>query len=143
VAKEIVLDLSKFTKDLDAMSAEIAVAARSSLHDIMDDWKREAINIAPLDKSTLRRSIHYRTSHKGTKGINIEGQISASAIEVSDKWGRFNYAYYIHEEKGDSFKGSTSGTEGRFLDIPAEKNEKQWIKQLEDDIREKIRGRGF
>jgi hypothetical protein len=73
----------------------------------------------------------------------IVGEMKASAIETSQKWGRFDYAYYIHEELGDEFKGRVPGTVGRFLDIPAEQHEAEWIRKIEDDIKTKIREHGF
>lgn len=143
MAREIVLDLSQFAKDLENCRVEIGAAARNAFHDIMDDWKREAVDIAPLDKGTLRRAIHYRTENKTGRSLNVEGWIRANATEESAKWPRFNYAYYLHEVKGEIKNPTTSGTEAKFLDVPAERNERQWIQQLENEIKAKIRGAGF
>lgn len=142
MSRELELDLRGLVRKLDEAGRAIGYVARLSLQDIMDDWKREAINVAPLKTGTLRRSIHYRT-RQGTKGVNVTGELTASAIEVSPKWGRFNYAYYIHEVKGDSFKGRVTGTIGRFLDVPAEQHEAEWMQRLEADIKAKIRGLGL
>lgn len=144
MAREIALEinLNKLFVDLKKLSPIIAESARWTIHDIMDDWKRESVHLAPVDTTALRRSISYRTSKRGA-GVNVTGEITASAIETSQKWGDFNYAYYIHEVRGDSFKGRAPGTVGRFLDIPAEQHEKEWIKRIEDDIKAKIRATGF
>lgn len=143
MAKELEINVADMLDDLKRWGVDAGAVVRSSVQDIMDDWKRESIDLAPLDKGTLRRSINYRTSSKSATGVDVSGELRASAVESGTSSGRFDYAYYIHEVKGDSFKGRVSGTIGRFLDVPAEQNEKSWLQKIEKDIKSKARGRGF
>ncbi|MFS0841164.1 HK97 gp10 family phage protein [Paenibacillus sp. 1P03SA] len=143
MAKEVDINVSGLLDDLQKWGVDAGAAVRETVQDIMDDWKRESVDLAPVDTTTLRRSIHYRTQKRGTTGVDVTGEIKASAIETGASGGRFDYAYWIHEVKGDSFKGRTSGTIGRFLDVPAEENEKKWLLKIEEDLKAKARARGF
>ncbi|NOU98481.1 HK97 gp10 family phage protein [Paenibacillus planticolens] len=118
--------------------------ARRGLEDVMDDWKREATDLAPLKHGTLRRGIHVDVDQSSGK---LTGAISVTAIE--SKGGRsFDYAEYIHDiypqVHGKSFKHPTTpGTIPEFLDKPMEDNEDVWKRELEREIREGLRRRGF
>jgi hypothetical protein len=102
----------------------------------MNEWRVEAVDLAPLDKGTLRRGISKKVVDKTTGSyLDMEGQIVAVAIEDSAKWPRFNYAYYLHEVKGEIKHPTTPGTVAKFLDTPVYIHHDKWIKKLEDDIR--------
>jgi hypothetical protein len=142
MARELDIDIRGLTRALETATGLVRTAARTSIEDIMDDWQRESVDLAPVDTAALRRSIHTRIK-QGTTGASVTGTIHAKAVEAAPGWGNFNYAYYIHEVKGDSFQGRISGTKGRFLDIPAEQHEQQWIRSIEQEISRKIREAGF
>ncbi|NGQ95498.1 HK97 gp10 family phage protein [Brevibacillus sp. SYP-B805] len=131
MARDFELDVTKFIRALDGATEAIARGAKRGLHDALDDWRREATDVAPLDKGTLRRGID--TQIEGD-GLDLTGEISAVAIEDSRK-GRFNYAYYLHEVKGEIKNPTTPGTIAKFLDVPAEQNEKKWLDMIEDEIK--------
>lgn len=139
MARELTLDLAKFAKALEEIPEVAFKAAKRGMHDALDEWKREATDIAPLDKGTLRRGIDTRIEGDG---FDLTGEVSAVAIEDSGK-GRFNYAYYLHEVKGEIKNPTTPGTEAKFLDIPAEKNEKKWMREIEAEIASELKKHGW
>lgn len=122
----------------------MARGARNGLNDVLDEWKRESTELAPLDTGTLRRGIQTEVSGQD---LNVRGGISVSAVEMTGS-GRFDYAHYIHEvypEKyGDSFQTpATPGTIPRFLDKPAEENQARWVRMIEDEIKAEMRAAGY
>ncbi|KTS84479.1 hypothetical protein NS115_03900 [Paenibacillus jamilae] len=141
--REVEINLDKFLNALQALGHDIGEVVKTNVKDILDDWQRQAVDLAPIDTSTLRRSIHGKVIKRGTGLVDVTGEMRASAIERDSGHGRYDYAYLIHEIKGDSFRGRVSGTIGRFLDVPAEQNYKKWLKQIENDIKAKARGQGF
>lgn len=139
MARGLEIDLTKFAKALREVPEVTFRAAKRGMHDALDEWQRESTDIAPLDKGTLRRGID--TGIDG-EGADMVGEITAVAIEDSGK-GRFNYAYYLHEVKGEIANPTTPGTEAKFLDIPAEKNEKKWMREIETEIASELKRRGW
>lgn len=130
------LDLSEFKKALAKSHDAIDRGAKSALTDIKNDWKRGAIDDAPIDTGNLRRQIQAEVIDAGADGY-IE--VSANATrESSGKWKRFNYAYYIHEDKGRVKTG-----EKKFLDKTAEQRKDEWQKWLEDDINDELKKAGW
>jgi len=139
MAHEFELDLSKFIRDLNGATEAIARGAKRGLHDALDDWRREATDVAPLDKGTLRRGIDTRIEGEG---VDLTGEISAVAIEDSGK-GRFNYAYYLHEIKGEIKNPTTPGTVAKFLDEPAKQHADKWMREIEAEIEREVKKHGF
>ncbi|QHZ58598.1 HK97 gp10 family phage protein [Brevibacillus sp. NSP2.1] len=132
---ELEFDFDKFAKALEQVPEAVYKSAKRGLHDALDDWKRESTDIAPLDKGTLRRGID-------TEVDGLTGEISAVAIEDSGR-GRFNYAYYLHEVKGEIKSPTTPGTEANFLDTPAKKNAKKWMRNIESEIADELKRNGW
>lgn len=141
MAKNFEINLDKFANKLISASDTIGIGVKTGMQDVLDDWKREATDLAPLDKSTLRRSIF--TELEVGKGLNVKGTITANATEKSKGYGRFNYAYYIHEIGGDIKNPTTPGTIDKFLDKPAEDNEDRWLELVENEIEEQLRKDGW
>lgn len=141
MAKNFEINLDKFANKLVSASDTIGIGVKTGMQDVLDDWKREATDLAPLDKSTLRRSIF--TELEVGKGLNVKGTITANATEKSKGYGRFNYAYYIHEIGGDIKNPTTPGTIDKFLDKPAEDNEDRWLELVENEIEEQLRKDGW
>lgn len=136
---ELEIDLAKFAAALEKVPETVYTAAKRGMHDALDEWQREATDIAPLDKGTLRRGISTQIEGEGP---DMVGEITAVAIEDSGR-GRFNYAYYLHEVKGEIANPTTPGTEAKFLDIPAEKNEKKWVREIEAEIADELKRNGW
>ena len=129
MAIEITFDIAQFIKAIEKAPAAVARGAQTALGDIRDDWQAEAVDIAPMavkNGGTLRQSI------KGNvKDLTVE--IKANAMR-----GGFNYAYYIHEDKGNAITG-----EKKFLDVSAEMNEDKWKKWLEEEIEDELKKVGW
>ncbi|MCG5252621.1 HK97 gp10 family phage protein [Brevibacillus agri] len=139
MAMEIEFDLAKFERALREVPEVVFKAAKRGMHDVLDEWRQEAVDIAPLDKGTLRRGIDTRIDGNG---LDMAGEINAVAIEDSGR-GRFNYAYYLHEVKGEIANPTTPGTEAKFLDIPAEKHGNKWMRDIEAEIADELKRNGW
>jgi hypothetical protein len=140
MAKNVDFDLRKFKRFLETSKKVIANGAKRGMHDALDEWEIKAVDLAPLDKSTLRRGIN--TEIVGM-GLNIVGEISSVAIEQSERRGRFNYAYYIHEVKGEINNPTTPGTIAKYIDKPLEDNDERWLAMIEREIERELRRRGM
>lgn len=141
MARSLEIDVSRFTQALEDAAAAIADGAKRGMHDALDDWKRKATDIAPIDKSTLRRSITIGEINQN--GLSMEGDISANATEQSRSGRRFNYAYYIHEQDAGGKTLRVPGTEKQFLDVALQRNERKWIDGIEREIEDELRRRGW
>lgn len=136
--------ISRFSRRYESrLNDAIDDGARAGTHDVMDDWKRQATDLAPLKTGDLRRGIETDVTHNGKTWT---GEISSTAITVRGG-RRFDYATYIHdtfpEKYGDSFKNpTTGGTIPRYLAVPAEENEAEWARMFEAEIKAALkRGR--
>jgi hypothetical protein len=138
MAIKLEFDLSPLIDLIEKSPEAAARGAKRGLHDALDDWVREARDIAPIAPvkgGTLRRSI---TAHEiEGDGLNLEGTVSANATE---RWrgGTFNYAYYIHEVTEHAVTGDP-----KFLDKPAQENERKWYGWIEDEIKDELKKAGW
>ena len=123
---EITFDTSQFREAMQRSPEAIGEGIQTALKDIKNDWKAESIDIAPQKSNTLRE--------------NIDGKIIGETIEMRANAVRdgFNYAYYIHEDKGKAVTG-----EKKFLDVPAQENEDKWKRWLEEEIEKELRKVGW
>jgi len=139
--KSLELDISRFIHALEDAVETVADAAKRGMHDALDEWKAESVDVAPIDKSTLRRSIHV--GEISGDGANLTGEVVANAIE-SNKGRRFNYAYYLHEvAPGKGINTRTPGTTLKFLDQPAEKHGDKWLREIEAEIESELKRKGW
>jgi hypothetical protein len=118
--------------------------SRIGTGDVLDEWKREATDLAPMEYGTLRRNIKTEIDDRGE---TVTGTISASVIE-SRNGRRFDYAAYLHDvypqKHGETFKDpTTAGTIPRFIDKPLEENAEKWAADIEREIQSTLRRRGF
>ena len=109
-------------------------AAKTALTDIKNDWKRGAVDDAPIDSGNLRKQIQAEVFNPGTDGY-IE--IEANAVRESNG-SRFNYAYYIHEDDGRAVTG-----EKKFLDKTAEERQDVWQRWLEEEVANELKKAGW
>jgi hypothetical protein len=137
MARDFELDISQLDS-LIRQSPEVAYkGAKRGLQDSLRDWVKEARDIAPLDKGTLRRGIRNgRVS--GTELQTLEADIISTAIERN-----FNYAYYIHEKDAGGKNLRTPGTEKKYLDKSGEDNEAKWLRWIEEEIRTELAREGW
>ncbi|QDX93635.1 HK97 gp10 family phage protein [Brevibacillus laterosporus] len=124
--------------------ATMGRGAKRGMHDVLDEWKVEAVDLAPLDKGLLRRGIHTKVTGKSA---NLTATIQSSAVESSNGQ-RFDYAYYLHnvypEKYGDSFQNPTTpGTIPNYLEKPAEENKERWKQMIEDEIKAEMSRAGY
>jgi hypothetical protein len=137
MARQFELNTSGLEKLFRKSPTLAATGAKRGLHDSLDDWVREARDIAPLDKGTLRRGINSE-GVKGT-GLNLLGEVSSVAVE-SSKAGRFNYAYYIHELDAG---GKSVNGEKQYLDKSGDQNKAKWSRWIEEEIEAELRKGGW
>lgn len=147
MAKSLKMDFSKLREELNVAADIMGDAIQRGVEDVLDEWRADAVDVAPIAPSggTLRRSISVGKVKRD--GINVRGDITANAIEVAPrgKWAgrRFNYAYYIHEKDAGGKKLRTPGTEKKFLDVALDRKEKRWIDDIETEVRDALKGRGW
>jgi hypothetical protein len=135
--------ISRFSRRYeDRLNDAIDDGARTGTHDVMDDWKRQATDLAPLKTGDLRRGIETDVTHNGKTWT---GEITSTAVTMRGG-RRFDYATYLHdtypEKYGDTFKNpTTDGTIPRYLAVPAEENEAEWARMFEAEIKAAIKRR--
>jgi hypothetical protein len=114
--------------------------SKRGVHDAVDEWRREATDLAPLKTGDLRRGISGEVKKDGDKYV---GEVTVTAVKDG-----FNYGAYFNDvyprKNGERFKNPTTpGTIPRFIDKPAEENEREWAQQIEREIKAEIRRRGL
>lgn len=136
MAIEFTLDASVLKQALRKSVDAADTASRNALTDIKNDWKAGAVDDAPIDTGNLRKQIQAEVINPGSDGY-IE--IAANAVRASNgKWKRFNYAYYIHEDKGRAVTG-----EKKFLDKTAKESQEKWQKWLEEEVANELKKAGW
>ncbi|NHN31132.1 HK97 gp10 family phage protein [Paenibacillus agricola] len=115
--------------------------ARNGTADVLDEWKRESVDLAPLEFGALRRGIDTNTEQSGSK---LGGVITSSAVSKKGR-KRFDYATYIHDRfPRTSFKSPTTpGTIPKYLDKPLADNGAKWAKMIEAEMKAEAKRRGF
>jgi hypothetical protein len=141
IPAHIEFNARQFTEALEDAAEVIADGLVNGLHGALDNWRIEARNIAPLDKGTLRRG--FGENEISGSGLDLTGEFAVVATERSRRGQRFNYAYYIHEKNMGGKSLRHPGTEKKFLDVALERNDDRWKKQIEDDIQDELRRRGW
>lgn len=119
------MDTKKFRRMMEK-SPEVAFeAVKNGAHDILNTWQAEARNEAPIDRGTLRKEIRQK--------LEIGPKLDAEMKLVSNTYRKgFNYAYYLHEVKGD-----------QYLDRAAEKNMKLFQQALENEFKRSFKKAGW
>lgn len=135
------IDMSELKRAVENTPDAIRSGAKSGMHDVLNDWRIQSTDLAPIDTSTLRKNI--KTGIDAESGVNMSGKISANAYNGTYGGQRFNYAYYIHEVLGNNFRGKQPGTIGKFLDEPAERDEDRWGSHIESEIESELKRKGW
>lgn len=133
---EFEFDISKFMQGIEAADDAVRRGAIQGLDDVKDDWTREARDIAPLDSGNLRRQIDGEVD-----GLVVT--MTGNAVENSERYGRFNYGYWLHEKAPSSTNLSTPGTKLKFLDESANDRKETWLKMIENEIKDEVRKAGW
>lgn len=132
---ELKFDFDAFFKSLEFTNEKVKRGAERGMHDATDDLLRESVNLAPLDKGTLRRS--------ASKGVEVTsngvvGEVTYSVTETSGNGERINYALYQHE-LGESYKDPTTpGTQPKFLERPLKQNAERYRDMIAEEIRREL-----
>jgi hypothetical protein len=130
-------DFSGVVANMEAATARVRLAARDGVQDSVDDLKRIAVDIAPIDSSDLRRSGNATVRQTNTETV---GEVSFSAVDNSGGQ-RFNYAIWIHE--GDYNLGPLSaaapGTDGyevgnKYLERPLKGEAEKYMRWIAEEI---------
>jgi hypothetical protein len=116
----------------------VHAAAKNGVQDSVDDLKRIAVDIAPIDSGDLRRSGNAKVRETPRQ---IVGEVSFSAVDTSSG-ERYNYAIKMHE--GEYNLGPLSrqapGTDGyevgnKFLERPLKGEANKYIRWIAEEIR--------
>ncbi|MCL1700612.1 HK97 gp10 family phage protein [Lysinibacillus sp. Bpr_S20] len=144
---EFSLDLSQLERALKKSPEAVGKALLTGLTDVKNDWRAEAVDAAPIDTGNLRRQIQTEI-FTGADEVGVEATANSTrgpGVLTSQKTGRkkrndkrFNYAYYIHEDKGNVLSG-----EKKFLDKPAKDNQDKWRQWLEKELEAELRKAGW
>lgn len=136
MARNFTLDLRGFQGATARIPHLIARGGKRALDDIKDDWVREARDVAPIDTSNLRQQIHGEV-----EGQNLQDLQTVVAGNAMDDG--LNYGYFIHEQNMGGKNPRVPGTVKKFLDVPANQREDEWMKWLEEEIQAEIRQAGW
>jgi hypothetical protein len=136
------IDFSDFERHLTQKTEQILEVELTAMHDTTDDLARISSNIAPILKSTLRKSVD--TKVRVSKAGNVIGWVTFSAVEDSAS-GRFNYALWTHEqdyELGPVSRGAP-GTDGyevgnKYLERPLKGESEKYIEWVAEAIRKEL-----
>lgn len=129
------LDFRSFDGNMRRIENEVLKSNERSMHDCVDDLARIASNIAPIDKSSLRKS-HKKTVKKS--GNQIIGEVSFSAIGR----GGFNYALAMHEwsytpSETGAFNGYVIGR--KYLERPLKGESQKYLRWIGEGMQRGLR----
>jgi hypothetical protein len=123
--------------NMDLATARVMRAAKDGVQDSVDDLKRIAVDIAPIDSSDLRRSGNATVRQIG---IQTVGEVSFSAVDNTGGH-HHNYAIWIHE--GEYNLGPLSreapGTDGyevgnKYLERPLKGEAEKYMRWIAEEI---------
>jgi hypothetical protein len=134
-------DFSGVVANMAQATARVKLAARNGVQDSVDDLKRIAVDIAPIDSSDLRRSGHA-TVRQSTQ--EIVGEVSFSAVDNSSGQ-RFNYAVWIHEGEYNlgPLSAQAPGTDGyevgnKYLERPLKGEAEKYMRWIAEEIEDVV-----
>lgn len=103
------------------------VGAKRGIDQVLDDWRLEAVDVAPYDTGTLQKSIATIDASGRFPG-DVSGAVTANAVK-----GGFNYAYFIHEESKHAVTG-----EPEFLRVPYTQQKSRWERMLNQALEREV-----
>jgi hypothetical protein len=130
-------DVSHLLNHLDLTDARVKVAVRLGVQDSMDDLKRIAVDIAPIDSADLRRS--GQATVRQISGYTF-GDVTFTAIDNG-----FDYATWIHE--GEYNLGPQSaqapGTDGysvgnKYLERPLRGESDKYLRWIAEEVKNAV-----
>ena len=138
MSAEFKIDTEKLLRAMRKSPTEAGKALTRTMDEIKDDWKKESVDIAPLDSGNLRRQITaVRT------GSGMDTAVTGKGNATATTGRRFNYGYYIHEKNAGGKSLRRPGTVYKYLTTPADKHKGKWTKWLEEDVKKALGGVGW
>jgi hypothetical protein len=130
-------DFAGVVANMETATRRVRQAARDGVQDSVDDLKRIAADIAPIDSSDLRRSGHATVRQTPTETV---GEVSFSAVDNSGG-RRFNYAIWIHEGEYNlgPLSAAAPGTDGyevgnKYLERPLKGEAEKYLRWIAEEI---------
>lgn len=130
-------DITAFLTNLDLTDVRVQNAVKTGVQDCMDDLKRIAVDIAPIDSADLRRSGQAKVTQVAGHTL---GEVTFQAIDNG-----FDYATWIHE--GDYNLGPLSaqapGTDGysvgnKYLERPLRGESAKYLRWITEEIKDAV-----
>jgi hypothetical protein len=135
---DFTFDFSQVLGNLTEITTEVKVAAKLGVQDSVDDLKRIAVDIAPIDSGDLRRSAHAKVTQRGK---DLVGEVT---FNVTNAIGgrQFNYAIWTHEAeyklgpKSELVPGTDGYTVGnKYLERPLKGEANKYVGWIADEIK--------
>lgn len=135
---DLKFDTSDLNAHIDLSLAKAQKAMVDGMQDAVDDLKRIATDIAPIDVGILRASGRVDVQSLATR---VNGEVSFSAVDNSPGYGRFNYALWTHEydyNLGEQSKAAP-GTDGysvgnKYLERPLKGERDKYVEWWQVEI---------
>ncbi|MFZ7945663.1 hypothetical protein [Neobacillus sp. 19] len=134
-------DFASVVANMNTATSRVRQAAKDGMHDSVDDLKRIAVDIAPIDSSDLRRS--GNTTVRETAG-DVVGEVSFSAVDNSGGTP-YNYAIWIHEGEYNlgPLSAGSPGTDGydvgnKYLERPLKGEADKYVRWIADEIKDAV-----
>jgi hypothetical protein len=137
----LTFNFANVVANLAQTTSEIRAAAKLGIQDSVDDLKRIAVDIAPIDSSDLRRSGHATVTETST---NIIGEVSFSAVDTTGGQ-HFNYAIWIHEGEYNlgPLSAAAPGTDGyeignKYLERPLKGEAEKYVRWIAEEVEDAV-----
>jgi hypothetical protein len=137
----LTFNFANVVANLAQTTSEIRAAAKLGIQDSVDDLKRIAVDIAPIDSSDLRRSGHATVTETPS---NIIGEVSFSAVDTTGGQ-HFNYAIWIHEGEYNlgPLSAAAPGTDGyevgnKYLERPLKGEAEKYVRWIAEEVEEAV-----
>jgi hypothetical protein len=134
-------DFASVVANMEAATLRVRQAAKDGVQDSVDDLKRIAVDIAPIDSSDLRRSGHATVTETPN---NIVGEVSFSAVDTTGGQ-HFNYAIWIHEGEYNlgPLSAAAPGTDGyevgnKYLERPLKGEAEKYVRWIAEEVEEAV-----
>jgi hypothetical protein len=134
-------DFASVVANMEAATLRVRQAAKLGVQDSVDDLKRIAVDIAPIDSSDLRRSGHATVTETST---NIIGEVSFSAVDTTGGQ-HFNYAIWIHEGEYNlgPLSAAAPGTDGyeignKYLERPLKGEAEKYVRWIAEEVEDAV-----
>lgn len=129
------LDFGSFDGNMQRIESGVNNSTKKAMHDCVDDLARISSNIAPIDKSSLRKS-HKKTVKQ--QGDQVVGEVSFSAFGR----GNFNYAIAMHEwsytpSVTGAFNGYAIGS--KYLERPLKGESQKYLQWLGEGVQKGLK----